>query len=295
MMKHIVVVICVLAIVLLSLCTENPTCHNFKEGGEFGKTLIISPMGKRGIDVLKRNVSMISSDIDVFVCIYDGSELDHALSHCGRIVNISRSSGCKADHWVSVPLELTRKYDYVWLMDEDIDLSEFDWSKFKSIVQAYRPLVIQPSVKPSRPGGRSTDHPFLRWKSVDFDAQEVHLAEVQTCLVSTKLWEVIHHRLVKIDRRSIWGIDNFWSELAWLCCKQVGCGPLVVYSTSVIHLDFRSMDNTECKRGCMNGCRPIDNIELDLMNKLLGFAIRPNNTSRGRKASKRIYNLKSSR
>ena len=229
--------------------------------------LIIVPIGKTGATIWNENIRILNAhpEFHIFLSVYDS---DLEFEPAANIVETVHRSGCKAEHWAAVPLSLTSRYDYVWVIDEDISLTDFDWPLFKKIILQCRPLVIQPSVKPLSPKGRSSDWKHLRYHKVDHDAEEVEHTEVQTCFLSSKLWEVVHHRLSNMDTTSVWGLDFFWSKVAWSCRTDVRPGPLVVFSTSVIHHDFKSMNNGRCVRKCIDGCKDATQEEVEKVNRL---------------------------
>ena len=104
---------------------------------------------------------------------------------------------------------------------------------------------------------------------------EVGICEVQTALISAEIWPVIWNRLDKSDRRSIWGLDWFWSEVAKKMHNLgIAAPPLTTPRISVSHMDFRSMDEEDlgCQRRCIDGCEALNNDELSQVLALLEYS-----------------------
>ena len=229
------------------------------------KVLVVVAISVQSHDLWQKNMDVLKDYIDLYACLYDSAPFE-----CINLVGKKVGRGCKAEHWYDIPTELIKKYDYVWVIDEDISFEEFNAEIYFNVINSLKPLVIQPSVKPHVPNGRSSDWIDLQYTEVEHDAEEVLMSEVQVCMVSVKIWNVVRYRLSNMDRRSIWRLDKFWSDIAWGCKFGGLPGPLVVKSTSVIHYDFRSMDNSgRCVRKCIDGCGEIDDSETIIVKKYI--------------------------
>jgi hypothetical protein len=76
--------------------------------------------------------------------------------------------GCKVEYWHSISerVEMLSTYDYVWVIDSDIELRLFNWSTYRLFLFLLDPLLSQPGVlgvKGSE-GERSADYPHLTFK-----------------------------------------------------------------------------------------------------------------------------------
>ena len=130
----------------------------------------------------------------------------------GHIVIRHVGAGCLMNFWSRITPAVSRDYDYIWLLDGDMDLSYFSWPIYRSVLLQLDPLISQPAVLPRIPGGRSTDIPVLRMRTPSADG-DFHVAfssprsEVMTPVISQKLWPVIHERLLGNDLTSTWLLD----------------------------------------------------------------------------------------
>lgn len=216
----------------------------------------------------KNLAALDGTDVEALFCIYDTPEKEGCphLSSLQYIPSHFRyTPGCKAElWWRHIRPSIARKYDYVWLCDEDIDLTDFDYDRFRQICIETGALVIQPSVKGFK-GGRSTDVAVLRHiENTRVEYKFVERTEVQCCWIHSPIWDVVHSRLSSMNRQSVWGIDRVWDEAA----RRLGNPPLLAY-IPVLHMDYRSMNSTpKCKRRCIDGCHELIPKELKIIETM---------------------------
>tara|TARA_Y100000741_G_scaffold357348_1_gene335115 strand:- start:3086 stop:3943 length:858 start_codon:yes stop_codon:yes gene_type:complete len=237
------------------------------------KVLLVSAVSGdvRSINLWRKNLQNMAKNIDVFFCFY--GDITNELANT-KVVGTIYGSGCKAEHWYNVPMELIRKYTHLWLCDEDIEITNFDWKSFERIMIEKKAVVIQPSIKAAKGVTRSTDIDHLRYKP-NGRVKEVPRTEVQSCLVSTKIWPILYERLKKSDRRSVWGLDTCWDDIARLL-NSYDTGtppPIVTQHLYVEHHDFRSMNNGACTRHCIDNCKPLSETEVSKCKSLLNIKL----------------------
>ena len=203
-----------------------------------------------------------------------------------RVRSLER--GCKLDYWQTLGppnIEIYGKYDYVWLIDEDLDFTFFDWDIFRSFLLRFSPVVATPAIVPVKEGMRGADYPNMKMRGGTAGgevvlARSVPAIEVMAAVISTRVWPAIQERMRGREGRSDYGMDGWWSKLGRLAkeyCDGAQVGNLVVDATPLVHLDTRTIDNGErkppkrpwnlwrfwerddsvCKRRCLgNNCAP---------------------------------------
>ena len=249
--------------------------HNFRESTvqtvqTENRVLLVVPLSrKRDLenDLWTTNLAALAGrDVEALFCIYDTPEEEGCphLSSLRYVPSYFRyTPGCKAElWWRHIRPSRARNYDYVWLCDEDIDLTDFDYDRFRQICIETGALVIQPSIKGFK-GGRSTDIAELRHvENANVEYKHVKRTEVQCCWIHSPIWDVVHSRLSSMDLQIVCGIDGLWDEAA----RLLGNPPLIAY-IPVLHMDYRSMDKTpsRCERKCIDGCNPPNSEELKII------------------------------
>jgi len=53
-------------------------------------------------------------------------------------------------------------YDYVWMVDGDIQMSSLNWHSYWQMVKIIRPMVVQPAIIGTGPAAFSSNHPVMR-------------------------------------------------------------------------------------------------------------------------------------
>ena len=121
--------------------------------------------------------------------------------------------------WQKLTDRITAPYDYVWLVDEDMDLSFFSWELARLILYRLDPLVAAPGVVPvSRSGRRSiwetTHMQASYWSGTNslVLARNSWFAEAMVPFISTRFWPLVLNRLSHWDIRGLYCIDCFWSH-----------------------------------------------------------------------------------
>lgn len=172
-------------------------------------------------------------------------------------------SGCKLQHWARVTPRMVQGYDYLWLLDGDLRLDFFSWDLYRSALLKFEPLVSQPSILPRFSGERASDIPVLNMvqgRGQDFLwAMEVQRTEVMAPMLSTKLWPMVHKRILASDQHTAWYTNTYWDILALaahlVCDKPTGI--LLVNAAPVRHMNCHDLFRgttcyTECGAGFAN-------------------------------------------
>uniref|UniRef100_A0A0G4H8P3 Uncharacterized protein n=1 Tax=Chromera velia CCMP2878 TaxID=1169474 RepID=A0A0G4H8P3_9ALVE len=174
-------------------------------------------------------------------------------SRAKDIVLNSVSPGCKLEFWYQISSSLAQNYHYLWLLDDDLDLSLFHWPLYKRVISKLSPLVSQPAVAPLTEGGWTTFWKHLEVcdglhevavpvRDVPVVAREVRLVELMAAFIDARLWPFLLQRMQRHDRKSDACFDIMWSHLAAAAHQVCGVtGPLVVDASPVVHRDFRGL------------------------------------------------------
>eukprot|EP00927_Polykrikos_kofoidii_P003576 TRINITY_DN11433_c0_g1_i1.p1 TRINITY_DN11433_c0_g1~~TRINITY_DN11433_c0_g1_i1.p1 ORF type:complete len:414 (+),score=46.72 TRINITY_DN11433_c0_g1_i1:20-1261(+) len=172
--------------------------------------------------------------------------------------------GCKPTQYMIVNSEATDSFDYLWLMDEDIDLRFVGWDLYRRMLLLFNPLVSQPSVVSGIPGGRASDISEVNFK--DFSngvvlAREATRSEVMTPILDTRVWPAVLERIRNNRHDNVCFTDTFWDIMGLLGKIYCGrSGVVIMNSNPVVHNDLRTLPKTgKCKGtdDCWYNARPI--------------------------------------
>jgi len=183
---------------------------------------------------------------------------------------------CKMQAWIKVTPEIASKYDYVWFIDADLRLEDFSWNLYHRVLSTMQPLVSQPSVLPALPGMRSTDIEELRMMDMQMErfpiAFTVSRTEIQTPIISRKLWSLVHHRLEKNNLHSGWFIDTFWDFVAGHASRKCGTpNMLLVNGSPVRHFNWHDLIEgpNRCIKASPQNDRPVSPDDFMQINAFL--------------------------
>mmetsp|Transcript_119543 Transcript_119543/g.372460 ORF Transcript_119543/g.372460 Transcript_119543/m.372460 type:complete len:547 (+) Transcript_119543:76-1716(+) len=187
---------------------------------------------------------------------------------------------CKGQAWSAITPQMASKYDYVWLMDGDLQLDYFSWDLYRSVLSALDPLVSQPAILARDGGGRSTDIGQLRMVGLERGvfpvAREVNRSEGMAVLLQRRVWPALHERLLGNDPRTIWYASDFWDAVALVAALACGrTGVLLVNAAPVRHLNRHDLlapgsigESHNCTKGCGEldvNCRSVSDAERSLI------------------------------
>lgn len=187
---------------------------------------------------------------------------------------------CKGQVWTAITPAMANGYDYIWLMDGDLQLDYFSWDLYRSILVALDPLVSQPSILARSGGARSSDIGQLRMVGLEQGvfpvAREVNRSESMAPVISRRIWTAVHERLLGNDGRTIWYATDFWDMVAYvaaLTCRKTSV--LLVNASPVRHLNHHDLlapgsigERHNCTKGCGEGeanCRATTDQEKHLI------------------------------
>lgn len=176
--------------------------------------------------------------------------------------------GCKPVFWREITPDVASKYDYIWLMDEDVRLDWFSWELYRTVlVKLDYPLVSQPAITAGFPTAVKSRIGFLTFPGLNPTsrtfavAETVMRTEVQSPVISTKLWPAMVQRINHNDLGTDWFIDSFWDIIAFASKRLCGkTSPLKINAAPVAHMSYHNLhlcgnsctghgrDNLNCRK-----------------------------------------------
>eukprot|EP00927_Polykrikos_kofoidii_P081412 TRINITY_DN7874_c0_g2_i1.p1 TRINITY_DN7874_c0_g2~~TRINITY_DN7874_c0_g2_i1.p1 ORF type:complete len:1447 (+),score=264.16 TRINITY_DN7874_c0_g2_i1:67-4407(+) len=180
--------------------------------------------------------------------------------------------GCEQGHMRRLSVKDVQGFDYVWLMDDDVDVTFLDWELYATVLSSSRPLVSQPAILSGRFTGRTSDVPGLSMVPASngelLIMSETQSSEVVTPLISTKMWPAIRARILSKVTKCDADINMFWDLLAFL--GRIFCDSSAITllnAAPISHVDCQDMPNVG---SCFSGCdadvnRPVSILEAELM------------------------------
>jgi hypothetical protein len=179
---------------------------------------------------------------------------------------------CKQDHFKLLTTETLSPFDYVWLMDDDIDLKFMNWGLYSQVLAQFSPLVTQPSILVASEEARTTSLPGLAMRPFENNrlvvVAENSMSEVMAPVISTKVWPALLHWISRKTSMCDSDVSMFWDIMGMLnkiYCKLSSI--LVINAAPVSHVDCRS---NSVQGRCWHECgddeiRSIDAQETALM------------------------------
>jgi hypothetical protein len=220
------------------------------------------------------------------------------------VVVKKKEAGCKMHFITQLTTDITNNYDYIWLIDEDMDLQLFNWDLYRSAhVLLGKPLLSQPAYisksGTSYPTNRmeckidvvegvdkTSGYNTERYQEGLHDASEVLLVEIGSPIASTKIFDAMVEQVSSIkeaDLTSDWGFDARLSAFGVASkhyCNTVG--NVVVFASPVIHVNSRTLlagsnhtrelagSNRSCAAKCKSLCEAWTEKQYSGMQHTLG-------------------------
>lgn len=178
-----------------------------------------------------------------------------------RRIRTTQIAGSKALLWkLLVTPAATRTFDYVWLIDGDMDFGQerFQLSHVFSVLRETGSPLLQPTVLPMEEGGRTTDHVRLRPRPNSCLVRTTAFVEVQTPFFRADAWRRFHEDvLMRIPDELLRACD--WVDYV-MCAhaELVSRGPcLITQGANVVHLRMQGTgDFWRQNRTSASGVRP---------------------------------------
>eukprot|EP00927_Polykrikos_kofoidii_P050090 TRINITY_DN4402_c0_g3_i1.p1 TRINITY_DN4402_c0_g3~~TRINITY_DN4402_c0_g3_i1.p1 ORF type:complete len:407 (-),score=36.07 TRINITY_DN4402_c0_g3_i1:195-1415(-) len=181
--------------------------------------------------------------------------------------------GCENSHFNLV--EDVSSFDYVWLLDEDINLMFMNFTLYELVLRSLKPVASQPSVLAGVDGGISSGLPGLPMRPAAngkfMVAAENEISEVMCPVISTRLWPALRMWMSRKSNHCDSDVSRLWdlgAVLSKMYCKTAAI--VIVNAAPVSHVDCKT--NTEsgtCWHDCgEDGTRPLNQAEARAVAKV---------------------------
>eukprot|EP00927_Polykrikos_kofoidii_P000458 TRINITY_DN1016_c0_g1_i8.p1 TRINITY_DN1016_c0_g1~~TRINITY_DN1016_c0_g1_i8.p1 ORF type:complete len:1034 (-),score=168.56 TRINITY_DN1016_c0_g1_i8:162-3263(-) len=111
-------------------------------------------------------------------------------------------------------------YDYIWLMNDDVDVTFLEWELYSTILAMSRPLVSQPALFSHDYRGRGSDSDGQTMMQVRdgelLVAAERRRSEELAPVLSKDLWLAVHSRASAKAATCLTDLRMFWDIIAFL-------------------------------------------------------------------------------
>ena len=172
------------------------------------------------------------------------------------------TDGCKSKHWKYLSPLYTNKYKYIWLIDGDMNLKDWNWDIYRSYLKP-DDYVSQPAIIQNDPS-----HNMFYKKLKYIPGKKItktNLIEQQACLIKRDLWNAMYNKVLYSNNYTSWEIEWYWNEIANKLkngfeikngkklkdLNNIDNGELlVVHESPVIHENFKTIQigDNKCKR-----------------------------------------------
>ena len=138
--------------------------------------------------------------------------------------------------------EIMRGFDFLWLIDSDLNLQTFNLRRFLSNVQRVNLSIVQPTVIASKASKRpkgSTVKGLNFGRKDNCEIRRVGFVEMMMPIISANYWGFVRDEILgavpdKHLARNMWCIDKVWCHT----CDR-GCG---LSNELMEHLNFNTID-----------------------------------------------------
>jgi hypothetical protein len=173
------------------------------------KSLFASPVGKDAKDNIRKIIERFGHErFDFLLLVYDGSSFDEpCFSRC-RVVHDSAPLFWQLKR--CLPPELSRRYEYVFVWMDDLDVMDFDPQRFLEILRAHRIEVAHPALSDDS----VISHEVMR-RQTNGLGRFTDFVEQMAFVFQGHLWERFWELLSPTDHPWGWGYD----EIAYARCR----------------------------------------------------------------------------
>jgi hypothetical protein len=196
----------------------------------------------------KRYPNVLNVHVNCFRRRVDRAEAEKQFQRLGdcRSITVSSVPGMKGLFWKhALRPHQTDAYDYIWLIDADLDLTDrsFNLVKLMRDMRASNASLAQPRIRELASAGRGTDIRHLRAGEPfpsNCSAVVTDVVEVMAPLFRGEAWHTTHKELISLVpdtvlARTDWGITQTWcGVLRHAAAQRPACALL---HESIAHLD----------------------------------------------------------
>mmetsp|Transcript_86951 Transcript_86951/g.246532 ORF Transcript_86951/g.246532 Transcript_86951/m.246532 type:complete len:347 (+) Transcript_86951:39-1079(+) len=211
--------------------------------------------GSETVSLVKRNIEHLHSSLrtgcraDVFLAHYDRRSwwwkkqagFDWYTKH---VMQYANQAGFKFQLAQDLLANVTLKpYDWVWVLDEDIDFTGTDVRRMLDVARKSGALIALPSF--TQRGATTMDRiPKYPFNSPDNDCEYryVNVVEYIFPLLKPSVFKLLRKCNHCIHEHSAWGLDRTWCAFAaGKINHNTSTVCAILDSTPVVHLNFRTL------------------------------------------------------
>ena len=229
----------------------------------------------KNVNLIRNNYKILQNYNEITWCFnhFDGTNKEWNKESWYNNMNCIKNIGIgsKITQWKKITPNISKLYDYLWFLDGDMGLEEFNWKSYYNMLIKTNPILSQPGILPASKGGKASD-----WKHTcctDKNRNTIFKCsrdkwfngiENGTPFISTKIWDLIYEKMILTDPRSTWETVLFYNKIA----NDLNSPKLINFFSPVVHHDFRNLNkikSVDAKRELIISPDP-DDYETKILN-----------------------------
>jgi len=229
----------------------------------------------KNVNLIRNNYKILQNYNEITWCFnhFDGTNKEWNKESWYNNMNCIKNIGIgsKITQWKKITPNISKLYDYLWFLDGDMGLENFNWNSYYNMLVKTNPILSQPGILPASEGEKASD-----WKHTcctDKNRNTIlkcskdkwyNGIENGTPFISTKIWDLIYEKMILTDPRSTWETVLFYNKIA----NDLNSPKLINFFSPVVHHDFRNLNkikSVDAKRELIISPDP-DDYETKILN-----------------------------
>ena len=229
----------------------------------------------KNVNLIRNNYKILQNYNEITWCFnhFDGTNKEWNKESWYNNMNCIKNIGIgsKITQWKKITPNISKLYDYLWFLDGDMGLENFNWNSYYNMLVKTNPILSQPGILPASEGEKASD-----WKHTcctDKNRNTIlkcskdkwyNGIENGTPFISTKIWDLIYEKIILTDPRSTWETVFFYNKIA----NDLNSPKLINFFSPVVHHDFRNLNkikSVDAKRELIISPDP-DDYETKILN-----------------------------
>ena len=229
----------------------------------------------KNVNLIRNNYKILQNYSEITWCFnhFDGTNKEWNKESWYNNMNCIKNIGIgsKITQWKKITPNISKLYDYLWFLDGDMGLENFNWNSYYNMLVKTNPILSQPGILPASEGEKASD-----WKHTcctDKNRNTIlkcskdkwyNGIENGTPFISTKIWDLIYEKMILTDPRSTWETVLFYNKIA----NDLNSPKLINFFSPVVHHDFRNLNkikSVDAKRELIISPDP-DDYETKILN-----------------------------
>ena len=169
----------------------------------------------KNVNLIRNNYKILQNYNEITWCFnhFDGTNKEWNKESWYNNMNCIKNIGIgsKITQWKKITPNISKLYDYLWFLDGDMGLEEFNWKSYYNMLN-----TILKCSKDKWYNGIENGTPFI----------------------STKIWDLIYEKMILTDPRSTWETVLFYNKIA----NDLNSPKLINFFSPVVHHDFRNLN-----------------------------------------------------